>query len=65
MAVYAVINSSTNIVQNIIEWDGVSEWTPPNESFVELLPNGVAIGFVYDPATGQFTDPNPPPPPSE
>jgi hypothetical protein len=60
MATYAVIVSSTNVVQNIIEWDGESEWSPPEGSFVKLLPNGVGMGFVYDPSTDTFYDPTPP-----
>lgn len=27
---YALINTETSIVENIITWDGASEWTPPN-----------------------------------
>ena len=28
---YAIINTSTNIVENVILWDGVSDWTPPDD----------------------------------
>jgi hypothetical protein len=26
---YALVNKETNIVENIIVWDGITEWTPP------------------------------------
>lgn len=26
---YALINKTTGAIENIIVWDGVSEWTPP------------------------------------
>lgn len=26
---YALVNTETGIVENIIVWDGVTEWTPP------------------------------------
>lgn len=28
---YAIINTTTNIVENVIFWDGVSDWTPPDD----------------------------------
>lgn len=27
---YLMLNQSTNVVDNIIVWDGGSDWTPPN-----------------------------------
>lgn len=26
---YALVNTETGIVENIVVWDGVTEWTPP------------------------------------
>ena len=37
---YALVNTETGIVENIIVWDGVTEWTPPagvNVIFVSEL----------------------------
>jgi|TARA_Y100000052_G_C2931077_1_gene74379 hypothetical protein len=34
MSIYHIINSSTNIVENTIEWDGdTSVWSPPSGSY--------------------------------
>jgi hypothetical protein len=53
---YAVINSQTNIVDNVIAWDGVSNWTPPNGCFVVLIGDSMAsIGWSY--INGQFIPP--------
>lgn len=59
----ALVNSTTNIVENIIVADPSVD--PAPEGFVLVaLPDdsSVAIGWIYDPATGTFTDPNPPQP---
>lgn len=59
----AVIDSN-NIVQNTVVWDGSSPYNPgPGLSLVEIK-DGVDYGpgWIYDPATGTFTDPNPPQP---
>lgn len=43
---YAVIDNSTKIVLNCIEWNG-NAWTPPNNTFV--IPSDLAnIGDKYD-----------------
>ena len=36
---YALVNAETGIVENIIVWNGVTEWTPPA---------GVNVIFVSD-----------------
>jgi len=34
MSIYHIINSSTNIVENTIEWNGdTSIWSPPSEYY--------------------------------
>jgi hypothetical protein len=50
---YAVIDS-TGLVVNIIEWDGVTEWTPfDGQQAVPLTQGG--IGWQY--VDGQLTPP--------
>jgi hypothetical protein len=45
---YAVINSETNIVENVILWDGVTPWTPPSKCYTVLIGNsGAGIGWSY------------------
>lgn len=53
----AIINADS-VVINLIVWDA-SCVAPVNTTAV-VLPDDyyVSIGFVYDPATSTFTDPN-------
>lgn len=57
----ALVDSATNIVVNIIVADPAEDPAPTGMIIVGL-PEGspVTFGWIYDPATGQFTDPNPP-----
>lgn len=53
---YAVINSETNIVENVIVWDGQTPWTPPVGYYVEPVgDSGAGIGWSY--VDGQFVAP--------
>ena len=52
---YALIKNS--IVQNIIVWDGVAEFSVDGE-LIQIPENTlVSIGFIYQ--DGQFIDPTP------
>lgn len=51
---YAIIRN--NIVENIIVWDGVSPYTPP-EGTILVQTDTAGIGWTYDSATGEFTPP--------
>lgn len=59
----ALINQGTNIVENVIVADPSTDPSPIGYIIVGL-PEGsdVFIGWVYDPATGQFFPPNDPEP---
>lgn len=48
---YAVVQS--NLVVNIVEWDGVTLWVPPAGQFAVLIPagSGADIGWTYDGAS--------------
>ena len=50
---WAVIKD--NVVINVILWDGVSSWTPPENCEVVPLPPETGIGYRY--INGQFFDP--------
>ena len=54
----AALIDSTNVVVNIIVWD--STCVAPTGTTPIVLPDDyyVSIGFVYDPVTQTFTDPN-------
>lgn len=48
MARYAIVNNATHFVVNVIEWDGVSSWEPPDGCSAILDTNGAAeIGGTY------------------
>ena len=52
---YAIVDSS-NVVVNIIEWDGESEWYPPSGcTAIEADVNNAKIGDIWDGT--QFTSP--------
>lgn len=46
MARHAIINNE-NVVTNVMEWDGVSEWKPP-EGFYLIDSEIAASGDIYD-----------------
>lgn len=54
--VYAVINSETNVVENVAIWDGVAQWAPPEGRYLQLLDNASAgIGWSF--VNNQFVPP--------
>jgi hypothetical protein len=54
---YLVINSQTNIVENVIIWDGVTQWEPPAGYFIEPVgESGAGIGCTKN-ADGSFSAP--------
>lgn len=56
---YAVIRNG--LVENVVSWDGETDWTPPEGSDVVALHDRIAgPGWTYDGST--FT---PPPAPEE
>jgi hypothetical protein len=50
---YAVINAS-NIVVNIIKWDGKSLWSPP-KNHIAVASDSARIDDTYDPIEKTFT----------
>lgn len=58
MARYAIVNGS-NVVINVIKWDGISTWTPP-AGCTAVLSSTANVGCAYDPDGGTF-GPTPPP----
>lgn len=56
MSTYAIINTTTNTVEGMTLWDGVSEWSPGDGFIaVESTTVGVGIGWTY--AGGVFSEP--------
>ena len=58
----AVVQYSDNVVINIIMADPAKDQPPIGCFLVDITDIPCGIGWIYDPATGTFTDPNPPPP---
>lgn len=59
----ALINSTTNIVENVIIADPSTDPAPAGYIIIGLPEDSpVSFGWIYDPATQTFTDPNPPAP---
>jgi hypothetical protein len=58
----AVVQNSDNIVVNLIMADPSVDPAPEGTILVGLPDDDspVSMSWIYDPATGQFTDPNPP-----
>ena len=60
ISTYLVIKDSTVI--NAVVWDGVSDWTPPEGTTVELAPAHVGIGWTK--SGSNWVAPEPPPAPT-
>ena len=56
----ALVNASTNIVENIIIADPAVDPAPNGYILISVAGTEVAMGWIYDPNTGTFTNPNPP-----
>jgi hypothetical protein len=52
-----------DVVVNIIDWDGVAPYTPPEGCELHAWEGPVNIGWAW--VGGAPVDPNPPPPPPE
>jgi len=54
----SLVNQATNIVENLIVADPSSDPAPEGYLIIELPEDSpVAIGWFYNPATGQFSAP--------
>lgn len=56
---YAVIKN--NVVENMIAWDGVAPYNPPDKEIILVESDVAAIGWIYDPLTGTLSPPPVPP----
>ena len=56
---YALIETATSTVTNIIIWDGQGPWQPPDGFIAVVTPpdQGVSIGWSY--VDGEFAPPPP------
>jgi hypothetical protein len=56
----AVVDAVSNIVISIIMADAEHDPAPEGCFLIDVTNTPCAVGWIYDPATGTFTDPNPP-----
>jgi hypothetical protein len=56
MVNYAVISDQGQVI-NVIVWDGVSVWQPPEGCTVEPIFEGSSAGIGWSYADGEFTPP--------
>ncbi len=52
---YAVVKSDTQKVVNIVEWDGVSQWSPPKDCYL-LQRDDVGLGQILELSSNRFVD---------
>jgi|APCry1669189844_1035258.scaffolds.fasta_scaffold04682_2 hypothetical protein len=65
MATYAIVNSNTNIVENHIEWDGITEYEPPEGTIlIEVVNQMVDFGYTWNGSTFIAPEPTPKPQPT-
>lgn len=53
---YAVINKVSNVVENVVMWDGVSNWSPGDDFYLIDVTgvNPVGFGMKYESETFIF-----------
>ncbi|PXX15857.1 hypothetical protein C7399_109192 [Paraburkholderia tropica] len=56
---YAIIENGA--VVNIVEWDGTTNWQPPEGTTVVQIPAGSYVGIGSTYVDGTFGDPPQPP----
>jgi len=56
MSRYALIDTKTNVVENIIEWDGGPQWSAPT-GFQTLNVDNMHVDIGYTYANNTFTAP--------
>lgn len=56
----AVIDIITNIVINVIVANPATDSAPDGTLLIDVTNIPCDIGWIYDPATGTFSDPNAP-----
>lgn len=55
---YAIVNNTTNVVENVIVWDGETPYEPEEGRSVVPASDEVSIGWSY--VNGIFSAPTPP-----
>ncbi len=48
MAKYQIINTSTNIIENSVEWNGDTNIWSPDDGYIGIATDIVGIGWKYN-----------------
>lgn len=51
---YCIIDSGSDTVLNVILWDGVTEYTPPEGTYLVPANDDVEVGWIYDKEANDF-----------
>jgi hypothetical protein len=54
---YALIETATTLVVNIMVWDGKPPWTPPEGCIAVVIPEGSNAGIGWTYVDGEFIAP--------
>lgn len=61
MDIYAVINSANTVI-NVVVWDGLPPWAPPQNCIAVVIPKGSSAGIGWSYIDGEFIAPPEPEP---
>lgn len=54
--IFALINDTTSIVENLVDWDGdTTGWSPPENYSALTIADKIAVRWVYDDVAQQWT----------
>ena len=56
MNTYAIIDASTLVI-NIVVWDGLPPWTPPDDCIAVAIPKDSSAGIGWTYTNGEFIAP--------
>lgn len=51
-----MVNTQTNVVDNVCNWDGTNRWSPPSGHLM-VQSDTANSGDIYDPSSKTFTRP--------
>jgi hypothetical protein len=54
---YALIETATTLVVNIMVWDGMPPWTPPEGHIAVVIPENSKAGIGWTYVDGEFIAP--------
>ena len=52
---WCIIDTFTNQVLNVIVWDGVTEYSPPEGTYLRPAKEPVEVGWVYNSNTDTYS----------